>query len=435
LQRTILPGLLDGGSSRAVLQDFPDADLADALCMLLDLETAAPEVLSSALNHLDLSLERREAVVSLIDERLRARQGDQAPGSRDAGIDRYAQALITVNASASSNYSDFTAFDLSIDDHATAAVAMVRDGIYTTDVPATQFRCVRHIIHLEPNPTIVQGLLARAQGLFATFEQAGRWQDLARAVVECRQLADEFLERRPDVAEAITLGIAGLCTPSWVRALLDLSGRDADARATVNALIDALGPALVPGVIAVLDDPTQQGWSRALSTILCERAATLAPALEAALTSCGPGAAKTVVRALGHAGPGHEAAVAALIGHRDEQLAREALRALARIATPAAAALVADHIRATSLEDGGAAEEALWHFPAEQTAEQVCRLMLSQDFVVKHPAKVARLLDRASHSGARGLDEGLAALERLWTRFWNPSLVRLALKARELRAR
>ena len=43
LRKTILPGLLDGKIDGTVLKDFPDIDLAESLCLLLDLETAAPE--------------------------------------------------------------------------------------------------------------------------------------------------------------------------------------------------------------------------------------------------------------------------------------------------------------------------------------------------------------------------------------------------------
>ena len=50
LRRTILPGLLDGRIDATVLQDFPDVDLAESLCLLLDLETAAPEVVTTALS-------------------------------------------------------------------------------------------------------------------------------------------------------------------------------------------------------------------------------------------------------------------------------------------------------------------------------------------------------------------------------------------------
>ena len=77
LQRTILPGLLDGRADGNVLRDFPDVDLAESLCLLLELETAAPEVLTAALNRLDLPAERRETVVPLIDESC-------APGNRRA---------------------------------------------------------------------------------------------------------------------------------------------------------------------------------------------------------------------------------------------------------------------------------------------------------------------------------------------------------------
>ena len=74
LQRTILPGLLDGKADGRVLHDFPDVDLAESICLLLDLETAAPEVLSAALNRLDLAPERRAALEPLINDRQRARQ-------------------------------------------------------------------------------------------------------------------------------------------------------------------------------------------------------------------------------------------------------------------------------------------------------------------------------------------------------------------------
>jgi hypothetical protein len=39
LQRTVLPGLLDGRDEGKVLRDFPDMDLAESICLLLDLET------------------------------------------------------------------------------------------------------------------------------------------------------------------------------------------------------------------------------------------------------------------------------------------------------------------------------------------------------------------------------------------------------------
>jgi hypothetical protein len=54
---------------------------------------------------------------------------------------------------------------------------------------------------------------------------------------------------------------------------------------------------------------------------------------------------------------------------------------------------------------------------------------------VQHPEVAARLLDRAAHAGTTGLEQVLEDLEALRFRFWSPGVVRIALKARELRAR
>jgi HEAT repeat protein len=132
---------------------------------------------------------------------------------------------------------------------------------------------------------------------------------------------------------------------------------------------------------------------------------------------------------------GYEAAVAKMVAHEDDQVAREALRALARIGTTAAAALVSRQIREGSTGRRAAAEEALWHFPPGQTAAQVRQFLGSRDFVVHHPQTASRLLDRAAKAHTEGLQDVLAGLEPLRFRFWKPRLVRVALKARELRAR
>jgi hypothetical protein len=169
--------------------------------------------------------------------------------------------------------------------------------------------------------------------------------------------------------------------------------------------------------------------------VICEMAPTIAPALVAELDSCGPTAARVIVKILGHAGAGHEAAVGRLAEHNDMQVAREAMRALARIGTPAAGVLVARQIRERRDDRHTAAEDALWHFPPAQTATQVRELLRSREFVLSHPHTAARLIDRAAQSQVQGLDDALTKLEGLRFRFWKPSLVQVALKARERRAR
>ena len=77
----------------------------------------------------------------------------------------------------------------------------------------------------------------------------------------------------------------------------------------------------------------------------------------------------------------------------------------------------------------------MWHFPPARAAALVRELLGSHEFVLQNPAMVGRLLERAASAGIDGLDRVLAELEPLRFRFWNPGLVRIALRARELRAR
>jgi hypothetical protein len=55
--------------------------------------------------------------------------------------------------------------------------------------------------------------------------------------------------------------------------------------------------------------------------------------------------------------------------------------------------------------------------------------------VVQNPLIVSRLIERAAQTKAGGLDSVLEEIEGLRFRFWKPGLVRVALKARELRER
>src|SRR4030095_1106651 len=98
-------------------------------------ETAAPEVLSAALNRLDLTTDRRAALVPLIEERMNRKRSDDADdvSLSSSGVERHARQLIRVDAAREADFSEFAAFDLSMDAHAEAAIADVRDGISATD--------------------------------------------------------------------------------------------------------------------------------------------------------------------------------------------------------------------------------------------------------------------------------------------------------------
>jgi hypothetical protein len=437
LQRTILPGLLDGDANGKVLRDFPDMDLAESICLLLDLETAAPEVLSAALNRLDVSTERRAALVPLIEERMRTTRGG---GSNDlslgsSGVERHARELIRIDTSRETDFSEFAAFDLSMDAPAELAVIEVRAGIAATDVPMAQLLCATQLVRIERNPGLVEAFLRRALDLLAVLERAGRWNDLIEAVEGYGDLCADLRTRRPDVADVIFKAMSDYSTPTRLLALATLHERDDEGRAIAQRMLTALGPALVPGLIELMNRSAHEARARALVPLMCDMAPVLAPSLTSDLDSCGATATRVIVKILGYAGAGHESVVGRLAEHQDGQVTREAMRALARIGTPAAAALVARQIREGRGDRHSAAEDALWHFPPAQTATQVRELLRSREFVMSHPQTAARLIDRAGQSRVQGLDDTLTKLEALRFRFWKPSLVQVALKARELRAR
>ena len=365
LQRTILPGLLDGDANGKVLRDFPDMDLAESICLLLDLETAAPEVLSAALNRLDLTTDRRAALVPLIEERMRTGRGgadDVSLGS--SGVERHARELIRIDAARETDFSEFASFDLSMDAQAEAAVADARAVIAATDVPMAQLLCASQLVRIERNPGLVEAFLRRALELLGTLERVGRWRDLISALEGYSRLGEELRPRRPDVADVISKSMSDYCTPTRLLALATLHERDDEGRAIAADMLKALGTALAPGLIELMNRSAHEAKARALVPLICEMAPTLAPALVAELDSCGPAAARVIVKVLGYAGAGQEAAVGRLAAHNDVQVAREAMRALARIGTPTAAALVARQIREERDDRHTAAEDALLALPA-----------------------------------------------------------------------
>jgi hypothetical protein len=433
LRRTILPGLLDGRADGAVLRDFPDPDLAESLCLLLEFETAAPEVVSAALNRLDLPADRRQTIASLVDQRLNSGPAPPTEG-RDQNVDRFARRLVQVDAAAGKDFAEFAAFDLSIDDQTTDAIADVRRIVGAPDTIRAQVDCLRRLVRLEPNPRLVAAFMRRILDLFGELDRAKRWHDLAAAASPCRELLTELAAARPDAVDAIDAALGAYWTKERTLALLAKHEQDDGARAIVRLLFEAFGHSIAPGFVDVLADASLQALSRPLVAFMCDHAAQLAPGLVNYLGQRGPLADRGIVRVLGFAGVGYEVLISEQLASRDEQTVRAALRALARIGTTRAAALVASHVH----HGGGiarAAEEALWHFPQAQTMFQVRDLLGRRDFVVQNPDTVVRLLERASATGAGDLGHVLEDLEAFRFRLWKPDLVRVAKKARGLRSR
>jgi hypothetical protein len=435
LRKTILPGLLDGRIDGTVLRDFPDIDLAESLCLLLDLETAAPEVVTTALARLDLPAERQSAVLPLVQVRVEARAGTRA---QDAGLDAHAKKLTRIDREKARSFAEFSAFDLALDAPTVSTLGVIRDTIGASDMLMVQLECLLRLVRLEPNPEQVQRFVDRATPLLEALEGEQRWQEMAAWLSRLRALSAGFLESRPDVAEVIAASLAAFCTVYRAARLVELAGRDAAGRAAAGAILQALGPAAGPALLeAVRSQANETKDSRAALLLLCDHAVLVAPALVATLDGTGRSDVleRATARVLGYAGHGYEVPLGKLLDSRDEQTVREALRSLARIGTPRAAALVGAQVVKHRDWVGGAAEETLWHFPRQESDRQIRDLLGRREFVIRHPQAAGRLLDRAAQSGAANLTPILQTLAPLRYRFWNPALVRVARHARTLMTR
>lgn len=433
LRRTVLPALLDGKVDSRVLHDFPDIELADSLCLLLDLETAAPEVLSTALSKLELTEERRAAVTPLLEDRLRRRASGQTTSASPRNADEYARKLLEIRPSLTRSFAEFAAFDLAVDAETTIAVDGIVEDIRSTDVMLEQVRCLHNLVRIEPNPTLAERFLALSSGLASAFEEAQRWNDVAAWVKDHQALAESLRAGRPDVADAIDKALEAFCAPERVaRALTMLN--DEQHREAASAVVSAFGPTAVPAILQLLaTSPSAQ--SNALVQLLCANAARFAPALSQAVHEAPAPAVRAIVRILGHAGAPYTRRIGELLSHPDEQVVREALRALTRIATPQAASIVAARVRDGSGWLVTAAEEALWRFPTTEAQHQARHLLELREFVMRQPAAAGRLLDHVIQHGATNLEPILKGLASLRFRLWNPALVRVARKAHALAGR
>jgi hypothetical protein len=439
LRKTILPGLLDGKIDGNVLKDFPDLELAESLCLLLDLETAAPEVVTSALERLDLSPERHAAMLPLVEQQAKARSHTPA---EEAGLDAHARKLTRIDRDRARSFAEFSSFDLSLDASTVATLESIRDSIGTTDIVITQLDCLARLIRLEPNPELVQHFLHRASLFADVLERDERWAEIAVWLSRQRELAATFAESRPDVSEAINAALAAFCTMHRAARLVELAGRDSAGRAAADSIVEALGPNVGPALLEALrtQESTTKDAGRAAVQLLCDHAKLVAPALVAALKSQPRGNAEDSVlrataRVLGSAGAGYEPALGSLLASQDEQTVREALRSLAKIATPRAAALVAAEVGRNRGWIGGAAEQTLWHFPKNESDRQLRELLSQREFVLRHPQIAGRLLDRAAQQGAPNLAPILQTLVPFRYRFWNPALMRVARQAQTMLAK
>jgi hypothetical protein len=359
--------------------------------------------------------------------------------AQDSGIVAHAQKLMRIDREKARSFAEFSAFDLALDAPTVATLEGIYNAIGATDPVLVQLECIISLVRLEPNPELVQRFVERARQFIDILDRDERWTEMATWLTRQRELAAGFQESRPDVAEIIVAGLAEYCTVQRAVRLVDLAGRDAEGRAAASSIVEALGqgvgPALLEAVRSRATDAKEA--NRAVAQLLCDHAKLVAPALAAALdaNAVDDTLQRIIARVLGFAGAGYEVPLGTLLKGRDEQTVREALRSLAKIGTPRAAALVATQVDTGHGWIGSAAEETLWHFPREASDRQIRELLGRREFVLRHPQVAARLLDRAAQNGTSNLVPILQALVPLRYRFWNPALVRVARQARTMLTR
>ncbi len=433
LRRSILPHLLDGRpDSEAILAEFPDVELADALHLLLELETASPQLLSVALDRLRLAPDRRQRMMPLIEARLNR---DGTLRARDrwaaAGFDHHAQNLIRIDAAASKDFGEFAAFDLAIDEATAAELDGVRVALAGEDDLEAWLGCTLAVARIEPNPAVVAALLSRVVPVLHGFVQNERWPDATRWMTRVSQLAESVAESRPEVASVISEALVRLCDRQTLLRLARVGDTEA-GRVHASTILAAVGPSIVPAWLAALATPADRTPAMRLRALLCTCSRRVGASIAQQLPTLRADVAAVAVTVLGSAGAGFEAAIATQVTEADPSLAREALRALARIASPKAAGLITWHLE-HSVHIQAAAEEALWRLPSAVALSKARELLGRREFVARHPHSAGRLLERAVHSrDDAGLEPVLAALAPLRFHFWSPALARVGAKARGL---
>lgn len=432
LRRSVLPGLIDGrAEGEAILGEFPDVDLADALSLLLDLEAASPQLLLLAIDRLRLAPERRTRVMPMIQARTREGAVAHADRWSAAGLDAHAETLIAVDAGAPKSFAEFAAFDLSIDEHTTAALARSRETIAEADTADPWLRCALDLARLEPNPAVVEPLLSRAVPLLQAFVRAGQWPELTRWLARIGDTAGALEASRPDVASAMRQALTRFCDRDVLFEIARLCTTDGGA-AVAPMIVAALGPSIVEPWLQAISSPGERGRVVPLRSVMCQCARHVGPAVAERLAALPPDAAAIAVGVLGFAGPGYEDRIASQVAEANERVAREALRALARVGTGKAAALIAWHVEHGAAAIQPAAEEALWRLPSRAALGKTRELLGRREFVTRYPQTAARLLDRAAHDGATDLGPVLEALASLRFHFWSPAIARVGARARDL---
>ena len=421
----VLPALVDGRAEGELLRELPDADLADALSLLLDVETAAPELLATALDRLNLSSERRDALAPMLEQRIESHAASGGRQNDSALRERTQQLIRVVNGDAA--FDGFAAFDLSLDAASEDVLARTGALIRDTNLAEAQLCCVSQLIALNPNVEAVERLLRHASRLLGALERTNAWNVLAQRLAALQESANVLRERRPDVAAAIDASIQTFYTPGRVERLLKMYAAEGEERAIADRLITAAGPSLLGAILKGLQD-----GNALVATLVASHARTFAPILAAALDDLPAAQRIAAIRALGATGPGCEQPLARQLSQGGDAVVRETLQALAAVGSREAAEIVTRYLQRTGSNAALAAEEAIWQFSPSTTRQCLRSLLRNREFVMANPELMLRLLGRTDRFDPAGLSDLLRTLTPLRFRVWTPRLARVGRRAAAL---
>lgn len=433
VRRIVLPAVFDGRPAARILPALPDIDLAEALCLLLDGETAAPALVISALDQLGLDSSRRAALLPLVDDLIQRRRTGEGGLDQhtEQELSRQARRLTHISAETGRSFAEFAAFDLTLDESAVNEMARVRQDIGATDPVLVVLACLTNLLRIQPNPEVAAPFARDLVNRCAELGSPEHLPSLVNVLERLDDVARHVRERRPEIAQLITESIAAVVTPRVAAAAAADLAEHPDRHEPAIRVARVAGPAFLQSALALLAEPGTD--TSAVDAVLAHTAVEQAALMAEALDSASAGLTHHLVRALGHAGPGHESVVDGAMD-RDERSLREGLRALARIGTPDAAERVAR--RATSDTDwvAAAAVEALLRFSPEQGSGAIRGLLAQRGFVLRHPDRVLRILERVARTSRHDLDDELRSIAGMRFRVWNRPVVRAARRAQALLA-
>ncbi|MEE9207854.1 MAG: HEAT repeat domain-containing protein, partial [Gemmatimonadota bacterium] len=430
LRNKVLPGLLDGKVEGDILKHLPAGEIAKTLQLLLELQTAVPEIVQVAMSKMELSDERRAAVAAaLLDPQARESSGDST--ERDSGsagpiAAESADQLLAGNTEDAQDLKEYSAYDLSVNEETTRQLHELAAQISELDGQQERVQCAVSLLRTIVNPDSAHRVLAHMREQVEEVQSRCRYDLLAFWVSGLRDAAIDIEPDVPEVAVEIRQYLAKLCDREFLQELVHVAGSEHGSEADVSAILEALGPLAAEAVLEQLENENDRANRRRLVELLCAQAGTLAAGLASETGADQPWfVTRNVVRIVGHAGPGNEEFVAQYVDSEHPRLVREALQALARIGTEEALSRVTPLLTDADASRAALGEETIWKFPSELAQEAASQFLEHETNMVGNPGLAVRLLNRLSGRPGFVLDPDLKALSRYRLHFWTPGLRKL----------